>query len=62
MGTHLTSGDKLGAEGETLGLPDTVPDSAREIWANEVVKKAARINWNLAVRPGFMARLALLLN
>ena len=50
MGTH---GDKLG---ETFGLPDTASDSALEIWANEIVKKAARINWNLAV----MVRLCLL--
>ena len=48
MGTH---GDKLG--GETGGSPDTASDSALEIWANETVKKAARINWNLA----FMVRL-----
>ena len=50
MGTHLGTDWR---EGETPGLPDTVPDSAREIWANEIVKKAARINC-----PGFMVRLA----
>ena len=54
MGTH---GDKLG---ERLGSPDTASDSALEIWANAIVKKAARINWNLALSPGSMVRLCLL--
>ena len=52
MGTH---GDKLRREGGGwLGLPDPASDSAREIWGNETVKKAARTNWNLALALMFM--------
>ena len=49
--------EHMGTNWGRLGSPDTASDSALEIWANAIVRKAARINWNLTVSPGFMVRL-----